>query len=160
MKQLTFITLLLLFGLVQSYATNPPSINLSGESNTTMGNYTIKELPPVEISGELMRTFELTYENAKKPVLIYLDTRANCKDYIVRSKNLEVKYSCKKSSFGVQHLSARQMKYAPDINELFLSQDEFSKQQKIAEGGIPVISALGLIASYYPSLLKSPDLLN
>jgi hypothetical protein len=41
-----------------------------------------------------------------------------------------------------------------------LAQDEFEKQQKISEGGLPVDSALGLIASYYPGLLKSTNLLN
>ncbi|NEW84686.1 MAG: hypothetical protein GZ094_20285, partial [Mariniphaga sp.] len=136
------------------------SINLKGSSNTTLGSYEIKELPPVSFNGELLRTFELTYENAQYSVLINLDERTNCKDYIVRSKNLEVRYSCKKASFGVQLLSGKQMKYKPELNALFLSQDEFVKQQKISEGTLPIASALGLIASYYPSLLKSPDLLN
>jgi hypothetical protein len=102
----------------------------------------------------------LTYEKAQKSVLIYLDQRANCMDYVVRSKNLEVRYTCKKTSFGAQLLSGKQMKYDPALNALFISQDEFAKQQKISEGALPIASALGLIASYYPSLLKSPDLLN
>ena len=107
-----------------------------------------------------MRTFELTFENAQKTVLIYLDEHAKCRDYIVRSKNLEVRYVCNKASFGVQFLTGKQMKYDPALNALFLSQDEFVKQGKISEGELPVESALGLIASYYPSLLKSPNLLN
>jgi len=162
MKQLTIFVILLTFSVVNSNATDREGnlINLNGKSNTIFGDYTIKELPPVNMNGEMVRNFELTYENAKKTVLIYLDERANCKDYIVRSKNLEIRYACKKTSFGAQLLSGKQMKYNPALNALFLSQDEFEKQQKISEGALPIASALGLIASYYPSLLKSPDLLN
>lgn len=161
MKQLSLLLLLIAFGVINTNATDLTgnSINLNGNSNTSFGTYEIKELPPVNVNGELLRTFELTYENAQYSVLINLDERTNCKDYIVRSKNLEVRYSCKKASFGVQLLSGKQMKYKPELNALFLSQVEFEKQQKISEGALPIASALGLIASYYPSLLKSPDLL-
>jgi len=162
MKQLSLLLLLIAFGVLNTNATDLTgnSINLNGNSNTSFGSYEIKELPPVSVNGELMRTFELTYEKAQKSVIINLDERANCKDYIVRSKNLEVRYACKKTSFGVQLLSGKQMKYKPEINALFLSQDEFSKQQIISEGALPIASALGLIASYYPGLLKSPNLLD
>lgn len=156
--------LLLLFTLCvfNSYATDleGKSINFKGKSNTNLGDFEIKELAPVTTNGETMRTFELTYENAHKPVIIYLDERSNCKDYIVRSKNLEVRYVCKKATFGAQLLTGKQMKYKPELNALFLSKDEFEKQQVISEGALPVQSALGLIASYYPGLLKSTDLLN
>jgi len=162
MKQLSLLLLLIAFGVLNTNATDLTgnSINLNGNSNTSFGTYEIKELPPVSVNGELMRTFELIYEKAQKSVIINLDERANCKDYIVRSKNLEVRYACKKSSFGVQLLSGKQVQYKPEINALFLSQDEFAKQQKISEGALPIASALDLIASYYPGLLKSPDLLN
>jgi len=162
MKQFTILLLLLTLFVFNTNATDLEgnSINLKGKSYTSLGDYEIKEIAPVNVNGELMRTFELTYENAQKSVLIYLDERTNCRDYIVRSKNLEVRYACKKTSFGAQLLLTKQMKYKPEINALFLSQDEFEKQQKIAEGELPVASALGLIASYYPALLKSTDLLN
>lgn len=164
MKQLTFPIVLLMFTLsvINVKAVELPGnmIALNGNSNTSFGNYEIKELPAVPMNGETLRTFELTYENAQKPVTIYIDERSNCRDYIVRSKNLEVKYVCKKTSFGVEQLLGKHMKYNPAINALFLSQEEFEKQQKIAEGGLPIPSALGLIASYYPGLLKSPKLLD
>jgi len=162
MKQFTILLLLLTLCVFNTNATDLEgnSINLKGKSYTSLGDYEIKEIAPVNINGEMMRTFELTYEKAQKSVLIYLDERTNCRDYIVRSKNLEVRYTCKKTSFGAQLLLARQMKYKPELNALFLSQDEFEKQQKISDVGLPVASALSLIASYYPGLLKSTDLLN
>jgi len=162
MKQFSLLLLLIIFCVLNTNATDLEgnSVNLKGDSNTSLGTYEIKELQPVNVNGALMRTFELTYEKAQKPVMIYLGERSNCKDYIVRSKNLEIRYACKKTSFGAQLLSGKQMKYDPAINALFLSHDEFEKQQNIAEGGLPIASALGLIASYYPNLLIHTDLLN
>lgn len=162
MKHLTLLLLLIAFGVINTNASDltGSTINLKGNSNTSLGSYEIKELPPVCLNGELLRTFELTYEKAQKTVLINLDERANCRDYIVRSKNLEVRYVCKKTSFGAQLLTGKYMKYDPALNALFLSEDELAKQKSISEGGLPIAEALGLIASYYPNLLKRPDLLN
>lgn len=162
MKQLTpiFILLMLTFSMTHATDLTSNSINLKGNSNTSLGNYEIKELPPVSINGEMMRSFELTYANAQKTVLIYLDEQAKCRDYIVRSKNLEIRYECRKTSFGVQLLTGKQIKYNPALNNLFINQEEFERQQKISEGSLPIDSALGLIASYYPNLLKSINLLN
>ena len=164
MKNLTLLFAILMVTLfaTSAYATDLAgnSINLKGDSNTPFGKYEVKELAPATVDGELMRTFEVTYEKAQKKVLIYLDERANCKDYIVRSNNLEIRYACKKSSFGTELVSGKHMKYDPSLNSLYLAQDEFARQQKISEGGLPVASALSLIASYYPDLLKSTNLLN
>jgi len=162
MKQLTIFLILLTFCVASANASDLEgnSIKLNGKSNTSFGDYTIKELPSVSMNGEMMRAFELTYEKTQKSVMIFLDERANCRDYIVRSKNLEVRYVCKKTTFGAQLLAGRQMKYNPALNDLFLSPEEFSKQQIISEGKLPISAALGLIASYYPDLLKHPNLLN
>lgn len=164
MKLLTqlFTLLMITFGFMSVNGADLAgnSINFKGNSNTLLGNYEIRELPQVNMNGEEMRAFELTYEKAQKSVLIYLDQRAKCRDYIVRSKNLEICYSCNKTAFGAQLLGGKHMKYKPELNALFLAQDEFEKQRKISEGGLPIESALGIIASYYPNLLKRTDLLN
>ena len=164
MKKISaFIFLLVItLGVFQANASDLQnnSINLKGNSNTGFGNYEIKELPLINKNGETMRAFELTYEKAQKTVTIYLDERANCKDYIVRSKNLEVAYRCKKNSFGVQMVPYKHLTLKPELNARFLALPEFGKQQVIAEGGLPLESTLDLIASYYPNLLISPDLLN
>jgi hypothetical protein len=60
----------------------------------------------------------------------------------------------------VQLLTGKQMKYNPALNNLFISQEKLAKQQKISEGSLPIDSALSLIASYYPHLLKSINLLD
>jgi len=129
-------------------------------SNTWLGDYQIKELAPVTTNGVTMRTFELVYHNAGNPVMIYLDERANCREYIVRSKNLEVKYVCNKSAFRAKLVTGKLRQYDPMLNANFLSREELNKQSKIADGGLEISSALGLIASYYPALFNRSDLLN
>ena len=164
MKKLSIFIFVLIavFGAVKVNASDLAvnSINLKGNSNTNLGNFEIKELPLAIVNGESMRTFELTYEKAQKTVLIYLNERANCKDYLVRSKNLEVAYRCKKEAFGVQLIPLKHAKYKPEINALFLSQNEFEKQRLISEGGQSIEVSLGIIASYYPNLLNRIDLLD
>jgi hypothetical protein len=142
--------LVLILGMLSgTFAANPPadSLTLKGASNTWLGDYQIKELPAVTENGQVMRAFELSYANAEKKVMIYLDQRPDCREYIVRSKNLEVKYVCNKGGFGAKLVTGKYRKYDPAVNELFLSKEEFKNQSKISEGGLEANSALGLIAS-------------
>jgi hypothetical protein len=136
------------------------AISLKGASDTRLGDYQIKEVAPVTLNGVSMRTFELSYQNVGNTVMIYLNEREDCRDYIVRSKNLEVKYVCNKSSFGAKLVTGKFRQYDPMVNASFLSKNELVKQEKIADGGLEIPSALGLIAGYYPALFSRPDLLD
>lgn len=155
----TFVILItLLCSFVQ--AEGNPVIELSGNSNTFLGNFQLKELGVTDMNGEQLKTFQLSYEKSKNPVMIYLDEKSNCRDYIVRAKNLEVKYTCKKNSFGVALLSPKQAKFPTDLNSRFLSQEAFDNQKVLADGSLPVEVALDLIANYFPDLIKYHELLN
>ncbi|MFT3740488.1 MAG: hypothetical protein QM786_17200 [Breznakibacter sp.] len=140
-------------------ATNADGISLSGDSNTPMGGYSISELQSETINGQQARKFELKYENAKSSVFIYVVEKAKCKDYIVRSSDMEVKYACRKAGFGAERLFGKEAQFKPENNEIFMNLAAFDQQRKIAEGDIPEEKALGLIACYFPSLLKYQDLL-
>lgn len=140
-------------------AANADGILLNGESNTPMGGYTVSELQGETINGQQARKFELKYENAKSSVFIYVVEKPKCKEYIVRSSDMEVKYSCRKAGFGTEKLYGKEAQYKPEHNEIFMNLEAFEQQRKIAEGNIPEEKALGLIACYFPSLLKYQDLL-
>jgi hypothetical protein len=161
-RSFSLLVLLLFSVIISATALNPPTdaINLNGQSNTWLGDYQIKELPATVQNGHTMRTFELTYANAAKTVMIYLDERSDCREYVVRSKNLEVRYVCNKNGFGAKLVSGKLRQYDPDVNALFLASDEFRNQGRISDGGLELSSALGLIASYYPGLLKTKNLLD
>ena len=163
MKRLSLLSIVML--MIVALSTKAADINgnlisMKGNSNTYLGNYQIKELEPFDVKGQLMRTFEMKYDNAEKRVMVYIDERSNCREYIVRCKNLEIKYVCKKESFGAALVNPKQAIYNPDLNARFLSFENFENQKIISEGNLPIVSALDLIASYFPDLLKRRDLLN
>ena len=163
MRQIYLLSVFLMVSLL-SFGTNfaptdAETVALKGNSNTVMGEYQITELPAETINGETLRKFEMSYQNGKNPVVILIDEKANCKDYIVRSKNLELKYVCKKSGFGAQLINGKLSKYDPTVNAYFLSAEELANQARISDGGLTVEQALGLIASYYPALMKHKELL-
>ena len=161
-KSLSLLVLMFFSVIISATAVNPPAgaVNLNGQSNTWLGDYQIKELPATVQNGQSMRTFELSYANAAKSVMIYLNERSDCREYVVRSKNLEVKYVCNKNGFGAKLVNGKLRQYDPDVNALFLANDEFRNQGRISDGGLELPSALGLIASYYPGLLKTKNLLD
>lgn len=164
MKQKTYVTLLMIAVVCSFSATlfasnnGTPSL-LNGETNTLLGNYTISEVAPETIKGETLRKFELIYENGKAPVIIYLMEKPKCKDYIVRSNTMEVKYSCRKSGFGAEMLLGKFAMYSSVANGQFIAQEALAQQKKITTSEIETEKALGLIACYYPSLFKNINLL-
>ena len=130
-----------------------------GTSNTQLGNYQIKECQHVVIEGQSFKTFELSYEKSNNPILIYIDDRNDCKDYIVRSKYVEIKYVCRKSGFGVEPVFGKHMKYDSVVNNFLMDAVAYKNQMKLSESGLPEKEALKLIASSFPKLVKSPSLL-
>jgi hypothetical protein len=162
MKQKSIFSVVAIFALLiissNLFAGNGQVI-ANGNSQTSLGGYAITELTPETIKGETLRKFEITYENAQAPVTILLQEKSNCKNYIVRSNTMEIKYSCRKSGFGASILSGKMAVYSPEANSMFISAEALKNQGRISGGELDVNSALGLIACYYPALLKDINLL-
>lgn len=130
-----------------------------GKSNTPLGDYRIKECQPVVIEGQLFKAFELSYVKSNNPILIYIEDRDNCKDYIVRSKYVEIKYVCRKSGFGVEAVFGKHMKYDSVMNNFLMNPDVYKSQMKLSSGGLQEKESLELIAFNFPRLLKNVSLL-
>src|SRR5690554_7965986 len=108
------VSFMLLVGIISASATSGPK-TLSGNSQTILGEYQITELEPETENNETMRKFQLDYENGVAPVTIYLSERRNCREYIVRSKVMEVQYVCNKKGFGATPVSSRNSLYPEQI---------------------------------------------
>lgn len=132
---------------------------LTGKTNTPLGDYQIKECTPVEIDGQTYKTFELQYEKSQNPIVIYIDEQNNCRDYIVRSKYVEVKYVCRNSGFGVEAVFGKHMKYDHVMNNFLMDPTVYKSQMKLSGGSITEKEALELIASNFPHLLKNVSML-
>lgn len=132
---------------------------LTGKSNTPLGDYQIKESQSVEIEGQSFKTFELLYEKSQNPIVIYIDDHDNCRDYIVRSRYVEIKYVCRKSGFGVEAVFGKHMKYDHVVNNFLMDPVNYKNQMRLSEGSRPEKEALELIATNFPKLLKNVSLL-
>ncbi|MGV8829282.1 MAG: hypothetical protein ACWA6U_13315 [Breznakibacter sp.] len=134
-------------------------VNLNGFTNTSLGSYVITELTSEEVKGELMRKFELKYENAKDVVVIYLSTNARCREYSVLSNGLDIQYVCTKKAFGARPLIGKLLRHKPEVDAVFVNDDELARQEKLSNGELSVEEALGYIACFYPALVKHQNLI-
>lgn len=160
MKRVNFVAGFLFFVMVLSgtsvMAAGDAVSELSGNSLTALGEYQITELEAETIDNETVRKFQIEYENGNAPVTVLLNERKKCNDFIVRSSVMEIQYVCKKSGFGATVISNSKFRVLPEqTNEMFLSQEALNRQEKIVNSQVSVEKALGLIACYYPNLLKN-----
>lgn len=132
---------------------------IEGKSKTLLGDYLVKESQPVVIDGQSFRAYELSYANSGNPILIYIDERDNCRDYIVRSRHIEIKYVCRKAGFGVEPVLGKHMKYDSVINNFLMNPITYKAQINLTPGNRSEKEALELIAINFPKLPKNISLL-
>ncbi|WP_291857321.1 hypothetical protein [Marinilabilia sp.] len=160
MKQINLISGLIFFVIIFTgtsvMAAGDAISVLTGNSLTALGEYQITELEAEIIDNETVRKFQIEYENGNAPVTVLLNERKRCNDFIVRSSVMEIQYVCKKSGFGATDISNSAFRVLPEqTNNMFLSQEALSRQEKIVNSQVSVEKALGLIACYFPNLLKN-----
>lgn len=158
MKLLSFFLAAILF-TVSQFNASANQLELTGDSNTEMGMFSITEQSPVTVKGQNVRAFELKYENSEQPITVLLDENKKSKNYIVRSKNLEIRYECKKNSFGARYVSGKFAKFDPVVNGYFLNSEELKRQEILSNKELSEKEALGIIASFFPQLFKDQRLL-
>ncbi|GET23331.1 hypothetical protein [Prolixibacter denitrificans] len=153
MKKLSIATTLLF--IVSILFVGPLSAKtIQGQSNSTLGTYQIKQIAPVKAGGEELQAYQLSYENSENPITILVDKTSKCRNYIVRSKNLEVRYVCNKRGFGAKLVNAKFQRFDPTVNGYYLNEKALEGQGKLSTNQLSEEEALGLIAAYFPALAK------
>lgn len=161
MKRVNLISGVIFFVMIMAGASSAMAAGdavsvVSGNSLTVLGEYQITELEAETIDNETVRKFQIEYENGSAPITVLLNERKRCNDFIVRSNVMEIQYVCKKSGFGATTITNNAFRNLPEqTNNMFLSQEALSQQEKLVNGQVSVEKALGLIACYYPNLLKN-----
>jgi hypothetical protein len=145
---------LLLVGFTTTAKTKVATV-LSGQSLTELGDYQISQSTNnLTIGGEAVKTYELTYSNGDSPVLIGVQKTKKCMNFVVRSHNFEVMYVCNSHVFGVKRIASEwQTIPASEINKL-LDNADFYSQRVISQIPKTETELLGLIACYFPALVK------
>lgn len=135
------------------------SLLISGQSLTEFGQYSLQlSSQPMKIGNEELKTYELVYENSDSPVLIGIKKTKKCMNFIVRTDNFEVEYVCKEHVFGVKRINKDfQTIDTNAINEM-LDNADFYSQRVISQNPKTEEELLGLIACYFPSLIKDEHL--
>jgi hypothetical protein len=126
-----------------------------GKTYSALGDYKIKLADnPVTINGVQLKAYVISYENSPLEVKVAIIKDKKCKDYIVLSDKLSIKYVCNGDYFGVQKLGKSFEKDGILTSEESLNRSEYFHQRLIAQGKQEEVEATQLIAAYFPMLIK------
>lgn len=128
---------------------------IAGNSLTDFGKYTIVHSgTSMVVDNQELETYNLLYENIDNPIRVGLIKENSCTTFIVRSDEFEVEYICKKGVFGVRKIEHK-YKGLPKVGiDLKLNKESYCSQKVICQGKKSEDELLGLIACYFPNLIK------
>jgi hypothetical protein len=153
------LTMSLLLFCLFSLAKGSGTALLSGQSLTELGQYTISTSnEALQIDNEAVKTYELSYSNIDSPVLIGVKKTKKCMNFIVRTKNFEVEYVCNKHVFGVKRIDKDYQTVSNEVMNEMMDNADFYTQRIISQNPKTEEELLGLIACYFPSLIKDDHL--
>jgi len=152
MKRMFFLALLL--AMISSVSFSRELV-AKGKSNTSLGDYKIEKADnPVLLNGQQLKTYVISYQNSPMEVTVAIRQDKDCKSYIVLSDKLSVQYVCNGAYFGVQKMDKSLGKLGMATTDESLDRSEYFHQKLIIPGKQGELDATGLIAAYFPRLVK------
>ncbi len=128
---------------------------LTGNSLTEFGNYSITVADaPMMINNEALKTYDLMYDKTSNPVKIGVVKTENCSKFIVRTDEFEVQYTCNNGVFGVKKIEAQYQQLPKEEIDAKLERFNYFSQRVICQDKKSEDELLGLIACYFPKLIK------
>lgn len=153
--RLALLTFCLLLVSLFTAAKEKGTTVISGQSLTELGQYTISVSPEaIKIGDEVLNTYQLLYSESDSPILIGVKKTKKCMNFIVRTDNFEVEYICKKHVFGVTKVNSDYRTVDLAKVNAMLDNFQFYAQRVISQNPKNEEELLGLIACYFPSLIK------
>jgi len=130
---------------------------IKGKTHSALGVFTVeKSTEFISIDGQELETYIITYENSEKQVKVAIDKNdKNCKKYLVCCEDLSIQYVCRENYFGVEKLDRKYIKEGYQTNVYKMNQGSFYHQKIITREDKTDRNCLGLIAVYYPQLLRN-----
>ena len=128
---------------------------LTGNSLTEFGNYSITVAnTPMMVNNEAVKTYDLMYDNTSNPVKLGVVKTEDCSKFIVRTDEFEVQYTCNKGVFGVKKIEAQYQQLPKEEIDAKLERFNYFSQRVICQDKKSEDELLGLIACYFPKLIK------
>jgi hypothetical protein len=160
MKRILSAALLL---LVFSTASFSGEFIASGRTYSALGDYTIEAADsPVFINGEKLKAYTISYENSPLEVTVIINNDKKGLYYLALSANVSVKYVNNGDFFGIQKIdntvTLGKTDYITSVDAINMS--EYFHQKVIARGDLSEFDSIGLIAAYFPLLIKSESVAN
>ena len=127
---------------------------LTGNSLTEFGKYTVMVSDaPMVINNEVVKTYDLMYENTSNPIRVGLVKEEKCTTYLVRTDDFEIQYTCNKGVFGVKKIENRFQTLPKEEIDAKLDRVNYFSQRVICTNEKSEEELLGLIACYFPKLV-------
>lgn len=153
--KLAFLTIGLLLVCFVTVAKERSTSLISGQSLTELGQYSINtSAEALQVGGETLKTYELVYSNNNSPVLIGVKKTKKCMNFIIHTDNFEVEYVCNKHVFGVKRINNQYQTVSTEVINKMMNNAQFYAQRVISQNPKTEEELLGLIACYFPSLIK------
>ncbi len=128
---------------------------VSGQSLTELGQYTVSLSPEaITIGNEVLNTYQLVYSESDSPVLIGVKKTKKCMNFIVRTEDFEIEYICNKHVFGVKKVNEEYREVDLATVNAMLDNSQYYTQRVISQTPKNEEELLGLIACYFPLLIK------
>ncbi len=157
--KLAILTLGLFLSCLVTSAKEKSTALISGQSLTELGQYTIQNSSQSLMLGdEMVKTYELSYTNIDSPVKIGVKKTKRCMNFVVRTDNFEVEYVCKNHVFGVKRISSEYQTVNSEVINSMMDNAQFYAQRIISQNPKTEEELLGLIACYFPALIKEDAL--
>lgn len=129
---------------------------LTGTSLTEFGKYTIvNSESPMIVDDVVIKTYDLMYENTSGVVRVGLVKEKKCTTFIVRSDEFEVEYTCNNGVFGVRKIEKKYQELPKEEVDSKLDRVSYFSQKVICQNKKSEDELLGLIACYFPNLVKA-----
>jgi hypothetical protein len=130
----------------------------SGKTYSAMGDYTIELADsPVILNGEKLKAYTISYEYSPLEVTVIMNNDKKGLYYLALSNNLSIKYVCNGDYFGVQKIDKAVTigKTSYITSDDAMNRSEYFHQKVIAQGDLSELDSIGLIAAFFPLLIKS-----
>jgi hypothetical protein len=129
-----------------------------GKTHLGLGDYKIELADnPVTINGEAYKAFVISYQNSPLEATVVVMNGKNCKNYLVISDKLSVKYVSNENYFGVEMLDKTFEKDGYKTSDEALNRNEYFHQKALTPGQGGEIENTQLIAAYFPLLIKDNE---
>ncbi len=145
------IKLLPLWVVVLCFAMTNVSASVTGGDVT---KFEISVVDDLYLGTKYEKVWTISYDAAKAPVTVVKHKTSNGFAYAVHSEFFDVCYSQSSDGFGVRKLRNSLCNAAPEISRAVINPAEMERQRILTPNRVDDDTAIGLIASYLPSLLN------